>query len=89
VFDVASISWSPNGSTLAIGYGKHNHTSWCEHTSVVSIWCIFWWDFSNEKPNFNIDVGSCVTSLSFHPTNPSVLAGGTFNGEIYLWDVFK
>lgn len=89
MFDVSSISWGPNGSTLAVGYGKWNHTSWCEDQSVVSIWCIFRRDFDHDKPNVNIDVGSCVTSLAFHPSNPSILAGGTFNGEIYLWDVFK
>jgi len=89
VFDVSALSWSPNGSMLAVGYGKRNHNSWCDDSSTVSIWCIFRRDFNSEKPNINIDVESCVSSLAFHPSNPSILAGGTFNGKIYLWDIFK
>jgi WD repeat-containing protein 34 len=27
--------------------------------------------------------------LSFHPVKPSLLVGGTFNGEIYLWNISK
>jgi WD40 repeat protein len=29
-----------------------------------------------------------LTNIEFHPTDPSLLAGGTFNGEIYLWNLF-
>jgi WD40 repeat protein len=83
------VSWSSNGSTLAVGYGKHNHHTWCEHSSAVSIWSIFRRDFDPLKPNADIDVGNCVTSLAFHPENPTLLAGGTFNGEIFMWNVFK
>ena len=28
-------------------------------------------------------------SLQFHPTKPSILAGGNFNGEIFLWDLSR
>lgn len=28
-------------------------------------------------------------SLLFHPTRPSLLVGGSFNGEIFLWDISK
>ena len=28
-------------------------------------------------------------SLEFHPTKPSWLVGGSFNGEIYIWDLSK
>lgn len=28
-------------------------------------------------------------ALKFHPTKPSILAGGSFNGEIFLWDISK
>jgi WD40 repeat protein len=27
--------------------------------------------------------------LEFHPTYPALLAGGSFNGEIFLWDISK
>lgn len=27
--------------------------------------------------------------MKFHPSDPSILAGGTFIGEIYLWNIFQ
>lgn len=27
--------------------------------------------------------------MKFHPSDPSILAGGTFIGEIYIWNVFS
>jgi len=30
-----------------------------------------------------------LTSLSFHPTLPNILAGGTYNGQMILWDLDK
>jgi len=36
-----------------------------------------------------IEVSNCVTEVSFHPSEPTILAGGTMNGEIYLWDISK
>jgi WD40 repeat protein len=34
-----------------------------------------------------IEVTNCVTEVAYHPSDPTVLAGGTMNGEIYLWNV--
>lgn len=28
-----------------------------------------------------------MTQVSFHPSDPVILAGGTMNGEIYLWNI--
>jgi WD repeat-containing protein 34 len=28
-----------------------------------------------------------LTTIEFHPFDPSILAGGTMNGEIYLWNI--
>jgi len=72
---------------LAVGYGKVDHASWCEHQSIISIWNIFRSDHDPKKPTVTIEVSNCLTSLRFHPTNPLILAGGTMNGEIFLWDV--
>jgi WD40 repeat protein len=35
------------------------------------------------------ETASCVTSLAFHPVIPSILAGGTFNGEIIIWRIIE
>jgi hypothetical protein len=39
------------------------------------------------SPDISIDLGlgSCCTSLAFHPQQPSLLAGGTSTGSIYMY----
>ena len=29
---------------------------------------------------------SCMTCVSFHPELPAVIAGGTFSGEVRVWN---
>lgn len=72
---------------MAVAYGKTNHTTWCEHQSAVSTWGIFRREFDPKKPNRTLDVSNCLTSIEFHPSDPLILAGGTINGEIYLWNI--
>eukprot|EP00347_Sterkiella_histriomuscorum_P003637 403363522 len=86
-YQVVSVAWSCNGSTLAVAYGKTNHVTWCEHQSAVSTWGIFRREFDAKKPNRTLDVSNCLTTIEFHPNDPLILAGGTINGEIYLWNI--
>lgn len=86
-YSVVSTAWSCNGSTIAVAYGKTNHETWCEHHSVISTWGIFRREFDPKKPNLSIEVSNCVTTIEFHPSDPLILAGGTMNGEIYLWNI--
>jgi WD40 repeat protein len=87
-FQVTNVTWNCNGSTLAVAYGKTNLVSWCEYHSCVSLWGIFRREFNAKKPHENIEVDNCLTTLAFHPTNPSVLAGGSHDGIIYIWNTF-
>jgi len=88
-YQAVSVSWSCNGSSLAVAYGKTNHSIWCEHHSAVSLWSIFRRDLDVTKPTTTIEVSNCLSCVEFHPTDPLILAGGTLNGEIYLWNVDK
>jgi len=81
------MAWNSNGSSLAAAYGKTNHVTWCEHCSIVSIWQVFRRDYDPKKAQIEIEVSNCLTSVAFHPTDPLILAGGTLNGEIYLWNI--
>jgi hypothetical protein len=56
-FDVTSISWSCNGSTIAVAYGKQNHPS-MSFQGCVSVWGIFRRDLEPNKPSKNIEVGN-------------------------------
>lgn len=86
-YQVTDISWSCNGSTLAVAYGKTDHISWCEHQSIISLWSIFQRAFDPKMPSVTIEVPNCLTSVEFHPTDPLLLAGGTINGEIFVWNL--
>lgn len=33
-----------------------------------------------------IDTPNCIACVSFHPSDPSVLASGSVNGEIYIYN---
>ena len=38
------------------------------------------------SPDTVLEVSGQLVALAFHPKQPSKLAGGTYNGEILLWD---
>ena len=67
-YQVSGISWSCNGRSLAVAYGKPDHTSWCEHQSVICVWHVFRRDFNTKKPDLTIEVSNCVTCVNFHPS---------------------
>ena len=87
MYQAVSVAWSCNGATVAVAYGHTNHQTWCEHHSAISTWGIFRREFDPKKPNMNIEVSNCLTTIEFHPSDPVILAGGTMNGEIYLWNI--
>ena len=49
-YQAVGVDWSSNGSSIAVAYGKTNHQSWCECSSVVSIWQVFRGDYNANKP---------------------------------------
>lgn len=69
--------------------GKFEHDGACQDKSFVYLWNISRRDFKPDNPTFVIETTSCIMSLTFHPQKPSFLIGGSFNGEIFLWDISK
>ena len=39
------------------------------------------------KADVALQLQDCLTSLAFHPTDPSLLAGGSFNGDVLLFNL--
>ena len=42
---------------------------------------------ASSKPDVVLETDCCVTSLAFHPTDPNLLVGGLFSGELCLWNI--
>jgi len=100
-FPCSSVSWNATGLLLAVAYGmnRHQHGGWCNHRAGVAILSSSTSSSSSlNKPNnatgiekwtpeMILDTESCVTALAFHPREPSIVAAGTFSGELIVWDV--
>jgi WD40 repeat protein len=81
---VTAVSWNSTGSRLAVAYGRPDILGWCEFDSSVALYSLA---RSQETPDIVIDLpAGCCFSLAFHPINPAILAGGTYSGELIVWN---
>ena len=63
-------------------YGRLDHEDWCTHKAGLCTWNLNRSGVSGNKPDSVIDTASCLMSVDFHPVQPALVAGGTFNGEL-------
>lgn len=83
---VSDISWGTSGGTLAVSHGVAYHETWCDHLSKIQLYHRAKDSFTN-VPSKILETNACVTTLSYHPSEPSILAAGLFNGDIVLWNM--
>uniref|UniRef100_K3WD36 Uncharacterized protein n=1 Tax=Globisporangium ultimum (strain ATCC 200006 / CBS 805.95 / DAOM BR144) TaxID=431595 RepID=K3WD36_GLOUD len=80
------VSWNATGSAIAVAYGRFDHTGWCNYRSALCLWSVFHADFNPQKPTLVLETSSGLMCVAFHPKNPSLVAAGSFNGEVFVWD---
>lgn len=81
------VSWSCSGGAVAVSYGRNDITGWCDYPGAVCVWSIFDKLFNVEDPQLVFDHPSCIMCVAFHPSSPSIIVGGSFNGELVVWDL--
>ncbi len=84
---VSCITWNSTGGSIAVGYCQRSHEKICSHKSAVAVWSMFMKAFSGTKPSLVLDSPACITAVQFHPKDQKLLIGGTFNGNVIMWDV--
>ncbi|KAG6615377.1 WD-40 domain-containing protein [Phytophthora cinnamomi] len=80
------VSWNATGSVIAVAYGRFDHSGWCNYRSALCLWNVFQSDLNPQKPSLVLETSSGLMCVAFHPQNPSIVAAGSFNGEIFVWD---
>lgn len=54
---ISGLSWSCNGSILAVSYGEYKHSGWCDHrTARLCAWNITKRTFNPDKPDRIIEL---------------------------------
>lgn len=83
------VSWNSSGSSLGVTYGRTDITGWCNSPGAVCVWNVFGKGFKPDNPDYTLDHASCLMCLAYHPTIPSIVAAGSFNGEVLYWDLAR
>lgn len=78
---VSDISWSIGGGTLAVSYGISYHETWCDHLSKIQLYNQTKEGIFTDNPNKTLETNACAMTLAYHPTEPSIIAVGLFNGN--------
>ncbi|KAL0103686.1 hypothetical protein PUN28_017742 [Cardiocondyla obscurior] len=84
---VSDLSWSTVGGTLAVGLSHICHATWCDHLSTIQLYNLTTEDDVTDVPAKTLETNGCVTTLCYHPTEPSILAAGLFNWDVFIWNL--
>ncbi|KAL3131874.1 WD repeat-containing protein 34 [Trebouxia sp. C0009 RCD-2024] len=82
-----SVSWSSTGQGIAVSYGRFDVEGWCLQPGKLCTWNLARPGFDGTKPDIIVEVDSCLQCCAFHPQQPGLIAGGTYMGEVYVWDL--
>eukprot|EP00904_Undaria_pinnatifida_P001983 jgi/Undpi1/11786/HiC_scaffold_4.g01485.m1 len=92
ILQATGVDWSPTGSVVAASFGRNDIAGWCDSPGALATWNIFRRGFADEgehAPDIVLDHSSCLMCVSCHPRSPAVVAAGSFNGEVVVWDTSK
>lgn len=81
------LSWNATGAMICAAFGRPDLCGWCDECGVLCCWSLFRGDFCPSVPSHTLEHATCFTALACHPSRPSLLAAGTFNGELLIYDL--
>ncbi|GAA5981619.1 hypothetical protein JCM5350_008052 [Sporobolomyces pararoseus] len=79
---VTAVDWSPKFPELFVAAYNKNPMSVNEPDGIVAVWNLH----LLERPEFVFHAQSDVLSVCFSPFHPNLVIGGTYSGQILLWD---
>jgi len=80
-----AVSWNASGSVIAAAYGPLDRNDWEMSESMLCTWSVMRRQLDPAKADTALQLSCCLVSLAFHPTDPALLAGGAYNGDVMLF----
>ena len=81
------MSWNATGYTLAVSYGRFDVTGWCDSPGALCAWNLRRADIDPHKPDHVMETSDCLQCVAFHPEDPALVAAGSFDGGVYVFDL--
>ena len=82
-----SVAWNASATMLAAAYGDLNRNEWASSESQLCAWSLDGSQLDPARADVVMPLHECLSCLAFHPEDPSLLAGGAFNGDVLLWNL--
>ncbi|KAJ3515990.1 hypothetical protein NLJ89_g1413 [Agrocybe chaxingu] len=79
---ITDIDWSPKYPELSVASYNKNPAALNEPDGIVAVWNLH----LLERPEFVFHSQSDVLSVTFSPFHSNLIFGGTYSGQILLWD---
>jgi WD40 repeat protein len=82
-----SLDWNCTGNMVVATYGRNDLTGWCDIPGAVCSWNLSSRSLDVFNPDVVLDHSCSLMKVCCHPIRPSLVAAGSFNGEIIVWDL--
>lgn len=79
---VSSIDFSPRFPELLVASYTNNSTAPHEPDGIVQVWNMH----LHDRPEFVFHAPSDILTAKFSPFHPNLVVGGTYSGQVLLWD---
>ncbi|TFK39400.1 WD40-repeat-containing domain protein [Crucibulum laeve] len=79
---ITDVDWSPKYPELSVSSYNKNPAALNEPDGIVAVWNLH----LLERPEFVFHSQSDVLSVTFSPFHSNLIFGGTYSGQILLWD---
>ncbi|WVQ74361.1 hypothetical protein IAR50_003961 [Cryptococcus sp. DSM 104548] len=79
---VTDVDWSPKFPELSVASYNRNPSAVNDPDGIVAVWNLH----LLERPEFVFHSPSDVLSVTFSPYHPTLIFGGSYSGQVLLWD---
>ncbi|KAG4303690.1 hypothetical protein PCANB_000073 [Pneumocystis canis] len=79
---ITDLDWNNHFKELSLASYSRNKGFFSDSDGLVMIWNLY----LHDRPEYIFNAQSNILSAKFSPFHPNLIVGGSYNGQILLWD---
>ena len=79
---VIGLEWSQHAQDLFMASFNDTNDFFSQQSGLIELWSLT----NRKSPDYTINYQTVLTTSIFHPFNPKIILGGTYTGQIVMWD---